>query len=32
MAFSQIAVDAGADVVIGHGPHVLRGIQLIKTS
>ncbi len=30
MAFSQIAVDAGADVVIGHGPHVLRGIQLYK--
>lgn len=25
--FSKAVVDAGADVVIGHGPHVLRGMQ-----
>lgn len=23
-------IDAGADVIIGHGPHVLRGIQIYK--
>ena len=23
-------VDAGADLVVGHGPHVLRGIELYK--
>ncbi|MCD2497586.1 CapA family protein [Microbacterium nymphoidis] len=27
MAFAHAAVDAGADVVIGHGPHVLRGME-----
>ena len=28
--FSQTVIDAGADLVIGHGPHVLRGIDLYK--
>ena len=23
-------IDAGADVVVGHGPHVLRGIEIYK--
>jgi hypothetical protein len=26
-AWSHAVVDAGADVVVGHGPHVLRGIE-----
>jgi poly-gamma-glutamate capsule biosynthesis protein CapA/YwtB (metallophosphatase superfamily) len=26
-AFAHAVVDAGADAVIGHGPHVLRGIE-----
>jgi hypothetical protein len=25
--FSHAVVDAGADLVVGHGPHVLRGIE-----
>lgn len=28
--FSKAVVDAGADLVIGHGPHVLRGMQIYK--
>ncbi|MBM3791722.1 MAG: CapA family protein [Acidobacteria bacterium] len=28
--FARAAVDAGADMVIGHGPHVLRGIEIYK--
>ncbi|GAA3344414.1 CapA family protein [Amorphoplanes nipponensis] len=28
--FSKTVIDAGADVVIGHGPHVLRGMQFYK--
>lgn len=28
--FSHEVVDAGADLVIGHGPHVPRGIELYK--
>lgn len=28
--FTHVVVDAGADVVIGHGPHVLRGMELYK--
>ena len=28
--FSRNCVDAGADVIIGHGPHELRGIELYK--
>lgn len=27
-AWAHAVVDAGADVVVGHGPHVLRGIEL----
>jgi len=27
MAFSHMVIDAGADLVIGSGPHVLRGMQ-----
>ena len=27
VAFARAAVDAGADLVIGHGPHVLRAIE-----
>ncbi|MFN0155311.1 MAG: CapA family protein [Gaiella sp.] len=26
-AFAHAAVDAGADLVVGHGPHVLRGME-----
>lgn len=29
-AFAHAAVDAGADLVLGHGPHVLRGMELYK--
>lgn len=28
--FSHVAVDAGADLVFGHGPHVVRGMELYK--
>jgi len=28
--FAHTAVDAGADIVLGHGPHVLRGFELYK--
>ena len=28
--FSRIVIDAGADVVFGHGPHVLRAVDLYK--
>ena len=28
--FSKAVIDAGADVVIGHGPHVLRGMEIYK--
>jgi capsule synthesis protein PGA_cap len=28
--FSHAAIDAGADVVIGHGPHVLRGMEFYQ--
>jgi poly-gamma-glutamate synthesis protein (capsule biosynthesis protein) len=28
--FAHAAVDAGADVVVGSGPHVLRGIEIYK--
>ena len=30
VTFARAAVDAGADVVFGHGPHVLRGIEIYK--
>jgi poly-gamma-glutamate capsule biosynthesis protein CapA/YwtB (metallophosphatase superfamily) len=29
-AFSHAVVDAGADLVVGHGPHVLRGMEFYK--
>lgn len=29
-AFSHAMVDAGADLIIGHGPHVIRGAELYK--
>ncbi len=29
-AFARAMVDAGADLFVGHGPHVLRGIELYK--
>lgn len=29
-AFTHAVIDAGADVVIGHGPHVLRGMELYR--
>lgn len=28
--FSRSVIDAGADMVIGHGPHVLRALELYK--
>src|SRR4029077_2749697 len=28
--FSRRAIDAGATAVIGHGPHMLRGIEMYK--
>jgi hypothetical protein len=28
--FSKTVIDAGADAVVGHGPHVLRGMQFYK--
>ncbi|QYM75934.1 CapA family protein [Leucobacter luti] len=29
-AFSRAAIDAGADLVLGHGPHVLRGMEVYR--
>ena len=29
-AFSRALVDAGADLVLGHGPHVLRGMEVYR--
>lgn len=29
-AFTHAVIDAGADIVIGHGPHVLRGMEIYK--
>ena len=28
--FARAAIDAGADMVAGHGPHILRGIEIYK--
>jgi len=28
--FAYAAIDAGADLILGHGPHILRGIELYK--
>lgn len=30
VTFARAMIDAGADVVTGHGPHVLRGIEIYK--
>jgi poly-gamma-glutamate synthesis protein (capsule biosynthesis protein) len=30
VTFARAMVDAGADVYVGHGPHVLRGIEVYK--
>ena len=29
-AFAHACVDAGADLVVGHGPHVTRGVELYR--
>jgi hypothetical protein len=29
-AFAHTVVDAGADLVLGHGPHVMRGMEIYK--
>jgi poly-gamma-glutamate capsule biosynthesis protein CapA/YwtB (metallophosphatase superfamily) len=29
--FAKLAIDRGASVVVGHGPHRLRGIEIYKT-
>ena len=28
--FAHTVIDAGADLVLGHGPHVLRGMEIYK--
>jgi len=28
--FTHACIDAGADMVLGHGPHILRGIEIYK--
>jgi len=28
-AFAKVLVDAGADLILGHGPHVPRGLQVV---
>lgn len=28
--FARAMIDAGADIVVGHGPHVLRGIEIYR--
>jgi hypothetical protein len=30
MAFAHAAIDAGADIVFGHGPHTLRAMEVYK--
>lgn len=30
VAFARAAIDSGADVVVGHGPHVLRAIECYR--
>lgn len=30
LEFAHIAIDAGADLVLGHGPHVLRAMEIYK--
>ncbi|MCA1668600.1 MAG: CapA family protein [Thermomicrobia bacterium] len=29
-AFAHAVIDAGADIVVGHGPHLLRGLEFYK--
>ena len=29
-AFAHTVIDAGADIVLGHGPHVMRGMEMYK--
>jgi hypothetical protein len=29
-AFARAAIDAGADIILGHGPHVVRAVDLYK--
>jgi len=29
-AFARAMIDAGADAVVGHGPHVLRGVEMYR--
>ena len=29
-AFAHTVIDAGADLVLGHGPHVMRGMEIYK--
>ncbi len=30
VTFARAAIDAGADVFVGHGPHVLRGVEIYR--
>ena len=30
VTFARAMIDAGADLFVGHGPHVLRGIEIYK--
>jgi poly-gamma-glutamate capsule biosynthesis protein CapA/YwtB (metallophosphatase superfamily) len=30
MKFSRTVIDAGADLVVGHGPHILRGMEFYQ--
>ncbi|MDP2955716.1 MAG: CapA family protein [Longimicrobiales bacterium] len=30
VSFAHAVIDAGADLLVGHGPHVLRGIEIYK--
>ena len=30
MAFGRAMIDAGADLIVGHGPHVLRGMEFYQ--
>lgn len=30
LTFARAAIEAGADIFVGHGPHVLRGIEIYK--
>ncbi len=30
IAFSRAVIDAGADIIFGHGPHTMRGAELYK--